>query len=105
MAKGLLRTIQNATGDEVGEIVTRKQQREEGGHPQGPSIRKGFGGVPARGINKTLTIVGNRGILSPTVDTRANREIIGVEIRPNKRWVGGSTVPLWAFICLTSLGI
>lgn len=45
-------------------------------------------------MNKTLTIVGNRDILPPIVRARAHKEIIGVEVRLNERWISGSTVPL-----------
>lgn len=60
-------------------------------------MRKEADGVVVGVINKTLTIIGNRGILSPTVNPRASMEVVGVEIRPCERWVGGSTVPLRAF--------
>lgn len=89
--------VENIVGDRVGEIVTCKRHREEGRVPQGLPLRKEGTGAYGGGINKTLTIVGNRGILSPTVDPRASKEVVSVEIRPNERWVGGSTVPLHAF--------
>lgn len=49
------------------------------------------------GINKTLTTIGNIGILSLTVNPQASMEVVGIEIRPSEHWVGGSTVPLRAF--------
>lgn len=48
-------------------------------------------------MNKTVTIVGNRAFMTSTVDTSAHKESFSVEIRPNQRWMGGSTVPLRAF--------
>lgn len=89
--------FKDATCDEAGDLISRTWQRDDGGHPEGPSSWRGAGEVLLGGINKTLTIVGNMGILSLTVNIRASKETVGVEIHPNELWVGGSTVPLWAF--------
>ncbi|XP_074381610.1 uncharacterized protein LOC141723650 [Apium graveolens] len=35
--------------------------------------------------------------MNPTADPHAAREIVRVEIQPNERWTGGSTVPIQAF--------
>lgn len=47
-------------------------------------------------MNKTLTIVGKRGIMTSIIDARASKEVVGFKIRPNECWVGGSSVPLRA---------
>lgn len=58
---------------------------------------RGVEGASGSGVNKTLTIIGNRVIMTPTVEARASKEVFGVEVRPNERWIGGSTVPLRVF--------
>lgn len=35
--------------------------------------------------------------MTSTVDARAHKEAVSVKIRPNERWMGGSTVTLLAF--------
>ncbi|KAL8146393.1 hypothetical protein AgCh_004223 [Apium graveolens] len=37
------------------------------------------------GVNRILTIIGNRRIIQPTVDPEVNKEVIRVEIRPTER--------------------
>lgn len=83
--------------EERGELVSRKWARGGAGLPQGLSSRQGTEGVCSGNINKTLMIVGTRGAIAPTVHERVNKEVVGVEIRPNERWIGGSTVPLRIF--------
>ncbi|XP_074354521.1 uncharacterized protein LOC141693347 [Apium graveolens] len=48
-------------------------------------------------VNKTLTIVGGKTFMNPTVDPSLPREVVRVEIQPNERWTGGSTVHVQAF--------
>lgn len=53
--------------------------------------------VNNREVNKTITIVGRRGIMTPTMDKNLRKEAVSVEIRPNERWIGNATIPLRAF--------
>lgn len=65
--------------------------------PQGETSRRGMDVVSGRRVNKTITIVGHRGIMTPTIDECSKKETVGVEIRPSERWIGSATVPLRAF--------
>ncbi|KAL8099588.1 hypothetical protein AgCh_032011 [Apium graveolens] len=49
------------------------------------------------GVNKSLTLIRNWVIMTTTVDPQAVREVVHIEIQPNERWTGGSTVDLRAF--------
>lgn len=81
-----------------GNLVTRKRPRgiEEVSH-QGDTSKKNADGVTGRGVNKTITIVGNRGIMTPTVDPRGKGVAVIVEVQPHERWTGNATVPMRAF--------
>lgn len=89
--------VKNVAEDGGGGILSRKRCCEEEMASQDLVLRKETSRASGSGINKTLTIIGNRGILSPTVDPRVPKVVVNIEIRPNERWVGGSTVPLRAF--------
>lgn len=87
---------QGDSGDE-NELGPRKQLHSH--VDRAPEVSpRGVDGGSGSGVNKTLTIVGNQGILTPTVAARAHKEIVSVEVRPNERWIGGSTVPLPIFL-------
>ncbi|XP_074331784.1 uncharacterized protein LOC141668702 [Apium graveolens] len=49
------------------------------------------------GVNKTITLVNSRVLMAGTTDPRSRKEPVRVEINPNERWTGGTTVPLRAF--------
>ncbi|XP_074375218.1 uncharacterized protein LOC141716985 [Apium graveolens] len=59
----------------------------------------GFGEADALvgGVNRTLTLVGNRATMASTIDPRSKKEIVRAEIQPHERWTGGTTVPLRVF--------
>lgn len=82
------------TGDE---LAPRKRTRVGVVSSQGETSRRGVDVVSGRAVNNTLTIVGHRGIMTPTIDERARKETIEVEIRPHERWIGNTTVPLRSF--------
>lgn len=88
----------NAKVADVAEgIVSRKRVRVSSVASQGETSRRSVEVVGGSGINKTLTIVGNRGVMTPTIDEHGRKEIVRAEIRPSERWVGNATVPLHAF--------
>lgn len=82
--------------EEVCEELAPRKRIRVGCVPQGETSRRGVDAVSG-GVNKTITIVGHCGIMTPTVDERSRKETFGVEVRPNERWIGGATVPLRAF--------
>ncbi|XP_074362211.1 uncharacterized protein LOC141702423 [Apium graveolens] len=49
------------------------------------------------GINKTITFIGSRALITNTIDPRSRKEVMRAEIQPSERWTGGSTVPLRVF--------
>lgn len=57
-----------ADGD--GEMGTRKRSRVEDEQPRGPLLRKVADDTVGGGVNKTLTIIGNRAIMNPTMVVR-----------------------------------
>lgn len=78
------------------ELAPRKRVRVGNVPSQGETSRWGIE-VAGGGVNKTLTIVEHRGIMTPTVDDRSKKETISVKVRPHERWIGNATVPLRAF--------
>lgn len=77
-------------------IARRKRHRTDDGVSKVPprdDEPAGYGGV-----NRMITLLGgNRAIITPTTNTRSSKEVVGVSIRPQQRWVGGAMVPLRAF--------
>ncbi|KAL8092535.1 hypothetical protein AgCh_034701 [Apium graveolens] len=55
------------------------------------------GDASVGGVNKTLTLVGNRATMAPTIDPRQKKGVVRVDIQPHERWTGGTTVPLRVF--------
>ncbi|XP_074364881.1 uncharacterized protein LOC141705915 [Apium graveolens] len=49
------------------------------------------------GINKTITFIGSRALMTNTIDPRSRKEVVRAEIQPSERWTGGSTIPLRVF--------
>lgn len=93
-------------GGEVGDLIPRERQWEEDHPRQGKSVKKGGEVTPTSGIGKSLSIIGSRGMGTPTVEVRSGKEPIGVEVRTHERWMGGSTVPLRVcFVCFIFLMI
>ncbi|XP_074366918.1 uncharacterized protein LOC141707587 [Apium graveolens] len=102
------KTISIELLDEAGNKVIGGSERvtcEEAGNPsrkrsrnaaiEAPEVagKKFCEDVGGSGVNRTITFIGNRGFMQPTVDPEASKEIIRVEIRPTERLVGGSTAP------------
>lgn len=84
----------NIVGD-GGELVPQKRPRSQ--VDRTPEAGRGAEGASGSGVNKTLSIINNRGVNAPTAGNRPSKEFISVELRPNERWIGGSTVPLRVF--------
>lgn len=80
--------------DVSGDVGRRKRPRAEDQQPRGLALRRVEENAVASGVNKTLTIIGNRAIMNPPFDVCVSKEVIGVEIRPSERWLGNSAVPL-----------
>lgn len=78
-------------------LVSRKRACVNNVGSQSEASHRNVKGAGGSGVNRTLTIVGNRGIMMPTVDEHQRKEIVRVEVRPNERWVGNATVPLHGF--------
>ncbi|KAL8088961.1 hypothetical protein AgCh_038653 [Apium graveolens] len=59
----------------------------------------GFGEADASfgGVNRTLTLVGNRATMAPTIDPQLKKGVVRVDIQPHERWTGGTTMPLRVF--------
>ncbi|XP_074325800.1 uncharacterized protein LOC141663856 [Apium graveolens] len=85
------------TDADLGDLNPRKRGRREvddvnigGGEFVEPA-------VAGSGVNKTITLVNSRVLMSNTGEPRSKKEPVRVEIQPNERWTGGTTVPLRAF--------
>lgn len=87
------------TKKDCGDLGVRKRLRSGTGQPQAISTRRGADGLGS-GVNKTLTIIGNRRILTLTVDPHTIKDMVGVEIHPNERWIGVPLCPCGLFSCL-----
>ncbi|XP_074364723.1 uncharacterized protein LOC141705736 [Apium graveolens] len=85
------------TDADLGDLNPRKRERCEvddvhlGG---GDFAEPALGGS---GVNKTITLVNSRVLMSNTGEPRSKKELVRVEIQPNERWTGGTTVSLRAF--------
>lgn len=66
------------------ELGLRKRPRAAGGQTEILSSRRGVEGSTS-GVNKTLTIIGNRGIMTHTHDPRSSKDVVGVEIRHSEK--------------------
>lgn len=73
--------------EDCGELGLQNRPRGSGGQSEILSVRRGVEGSSG-GINRTLTVVGNRGIMTPTHNPRSSKDVLGVEIRPSERWIG-----------------
>ncbi|XP_074369244.1 uncharacterized protein LOC141710579 isoform X2 [Apium graveolens] len=55
------------------------------------------GDASVGGVNRTLTLVGNRATMAPTIDPRQKKGVVRVDIQPHERWTGRTTVLLRVF--------
>ncbi|XP_074349148.1 uncharacterized protein LOC141688903 [Apium graveolens] len=94
----IVEDVEKAMPDvEPADLNPRKRGRRE---VEGENCGEGGtveGEVLVGGVNRTLTLVGNRATMTPTIDPRQKKGVVRVDIQPHERWTGGTTVPLRVF--------
>lgn len=79
------------------ELACRKRSRTGNPMTNQPRAAEASPGADGGVVNRTIIVVRNRAIMTPTIDPRRSKDVVGVEIHPHERWVGGATIPLRAF--------